>query len=489
MHLAVVERWAMMNVRVGRVSALVTVSAAVLMVCTVPVVAAASGAPALTPGSPYTVWAYGAVRSVSFHGNAGLLWTYQGNATYGYSVVLSQTNLTTEAFELAVNRTMGAALAVEYCSPNCKSPTETATISYRGWEATDEWANFTTAGTVDESGTAVPAIALNNSHSTVAGSLLDRAVGPHNRYFESINASSTASVSFATPLGLLPDTLTPGVQWNDTSSFSASGDYALDYFYSHTGPLNGTQTIGPLTIGGAVNATGTVSVAGSVGTANVNLGGTSFQNVSLAVIGPFSVREGFILVPAQVDLFGGSSESPLGYAVGTSSVQQTSIYARPFIDGHFGVGGSEWLYSSAALNPQVSVSGSSEAGVGQLTPGYDQIAPGSGSVGSTPVQGVPMSVSQAKGVQDCLVTGASCPSAPGLPRHFAGLVVVLAVAVVAVLIAAVVVQRRRMPPPTRSNSGLYPPVVTVPGRAPPLTAGQNPPPPPPPEEDPLSHLW
>jgi hypothetical protein len=477
----------MMNVRVGRVAAIVTVSAAVLMVCSVPMAVAASGAPALTPGSPYTVWAYGAVRSVSFEGNAGLLWTYQGNATYGYSVILDQTNLTTEAFELGVNRTMGAALSIEYCQPNCKSPTETASISYRAWEATDEWANFTTAGTVYESGTPVAAIALNNSHSDVAGSLVDRAIGPHNSYFLSINATSTASVAFTSPLGLLPDTLTPGVHWNDTSAYTASGDYLLNFYYNHTGALDNSQTVGPSSVSGSVNATGNVSVAGSVGTANVNLGGTSFQNVSLAVFGPFSVREGFILVPAQADLFGGSTQSPLQYTVGQSSVEQTSIYARPFIGGHLGVEGSEWLYSSSALNPQVGVAGPSGAGVNQLSPGSDQVA--GSSVGSTPVQGVPMPVSQAKGVQDCLVTGATCPSAPGLPRPLGGLVLVVAVAVVAVLVAAVVVQRRRLPPPTRSNAGLYPPVVTVPGAAPPLTGGPNPPPPPPPEEDPLSHLW
>jgi hypothetical protein len=479
----------MMNVRVGRMSAIVTVSAAVLMVCTVPAAAAASSGTALTPGSPYTVWAYGAVRTASFQGSAGPDWTFQGSATYGYSVVLNQTNLTTESFELAANRTMGASLSIEYCTPNCKHPTQTATVSYRGWEATDEWANFTTAGTVYESGTAVAAIALNNSHSTTTSSLVDSAKGPLRSAYLSINASAAASVTFATPLGLLPTDLTPGAQWNDSANYAASGNFALDYFYHHDGPLAGNQTVGPLSITGAVNSSGTVSVLGSSGPGSVSLGGNSFDNLSLQVFGPFSVREGFILVPSQVDLFGGSTESPLSYSVGASSVEMTSIYARPFVGGHLGVGGSEWVYSSSALNPQVSLAGPSAAGLPQSSPSADQIASGANPVGSTTVQGVPMSVPQAKGVQNCLVAGGGCPSTTGTPRGLLGLAAVGAVGVVAVLVALVVVQRRRMPAPTRSNSGLYPPVVTMPGSSPVTVAGQNPPPPPPPEEDPLSHLW
>lgn len=474
----------MMKVRVGRAAAWVTVSAAVFMVCAVPAVAAAEGAPSLTPGSPYTVWAYGGVRNVSFAGaSAHSGWAYRGSATFGYSVVLNQTNLSTTSFELDVNRTMGASLSIDYCSPTCAHPVESSSILYRAWESDDEWANFTTAGTVYEDGSPVAAVALNNSHSTVMGSLLDRATGPARSDFLVINVSSAATVNFATPLGLIPDSLAAGAHWNASSAFAASGTFSLSWFYGHVGPLGSYNLTGaPIT--GSVSGSGNVSVLGAAGSGSVELGGASYQNVSLAVLGPFTVREGFILVPTEVDLFGGSSESPLSNASGASAAAMTSIYARPFVGGHFGVGGSEWTFASSAINPSDVVAVPSGSGVTELASGADQ-------VDSTTVQGVPMSVDQANGVQKCLVSGTTCPAGPGGNHLLGGLLVVGGVVVAAVLIAmVVVVDRRRMPPPRRSNVGLYPPVVTVPGRASDGSAGgTNPPPPPPPEDDPLAHLW
>ncbi len=474
----------MMNVRVRRASALVTVSAAVLMVCTVPAVASAASAPSLTPGGPYTVWAYGGVKNVSFSGSSGHPgWVYQGSAMIGYSVILNQTNLTSTSFELYASRTMGASLYVEYCLVRCGHTNETASISYHAYESDNEWANFTTAGTVYESGSPVNAIALNNTHSTVTSSLVDRAAGPLRSDYLVINASSSANVAFAPPLGLLPTNLTPGVSWNSTSAFTAAGSFALSYYYAHVGPLGDYNVSAP--ISGSVNTSGTVAVVGSAGPRSVQLDGNAYQNLSLAVLGPFSVREGFILVPSEVDLFGGSSEQPLSDASGASAAAMTSIYARPLVGGHLGVVGSEWTYASSALNPTIAnIVPTSGAGVNELASGSDQVA-------STTVQGVPMSVSSAHGVGQCLETGASCPAATGPTHLLGGLLVVGGVAVAAVLVAlVVVVDRRRLPPPRRSNAGLYPPVVTVPGRAPPAASdGQNPPPPPPPEEDPLSHLW
>jgi hypothetical protein len=483
----------MMSVRVGRVATLVTVSAAVLIVCTVPAVAAAESAPTLTPGSAYTVWAYGAVRSVDFSGIGHSGWAYQGSATYGYSVILQQTNLTSTTFELTANRTMGSTLTVNYCATVChKGIPPTVSASYHTWERTVEWANFTTDGTVFEHGTAVSAIALANSHSSVTGSLFDSAKWPMRSLLLAVNVSGAALVNFATPLGLLPDNLTGGAQWNDSSTFDASGTYALSYYYNQTGPLGGHTVIGPGSIQGNVDASGVVGVAGIAGPSNVSFGnGGSYQNISLTVQGPFSLREGFILVPTQIDLFAnGSNGAPSGNASGGSAASMTSIYARPLAGGHFGVEGSEWVFLSTATNPGVAALTPGSAGVSQLG-SVDEVAPGSDQVGSTPVEGVPMAVGQAQGVQSCLVDGSSCPSTGASPRPlggFFGLIVVGVVVAAVVASVALVVQRRRLPLSPNPNLGLYPPVVRMPGGVVSVSPGSNPPPPPP-EDDPLAHLW
>ncbi len=480
----------MMSVRVGRVSAIVTVSAAVLMVCSVPALAAAESVPTLTPGSPYTVWAYGGVRTVDFAGVGHSGWAYTGTATFGYSVILNQTNLSSTTFELSVNRTMGAALSIGYCPVSCKSTTPTVALTYHEWEATDEWANFTTDGTVYEQGSPVPAIALNNSHTTVTGSLFDTAKWPLRHSILAINVSSSATVDFATPLGLLPDNLSAGASWNDSSAFAATGGFILAYFYNYTGPLGGHAVIGPGTVTGLVNATGNVSVVGHAGPGAMSLGGNSYQNVTLSTFGPFAIREGFILVPNQVNLFGGSTETPSSNATGGADAQMTSIYAKPLVGGHLGIGGSEWVFLSTASNPQVTSLLPGSSGISQVG-SVDQVASGSDSLGSTAVEGVPMNVGHAQTDQGCLITGSSCPSVgSGSPRPLVGVLAVLVVATVAVVaVLAVVGARRRVPPPPNPNAGLYPPIVRFAGSAPPSSAPGTPPAPPPAEEDPLSHLW
>jgi hypothetical protein len=480
----------MMNVRVGRISAIVSVSAAVLMVCSVPAFAAAEGIPTLAPGSPHTVWAYGAARNVSFQGIGHSGWAYSGTALFGYSVILHQTNTSATSFELSVNRTMGAKLSVGYCPVTCKGTTPTVTLSYHEWEATNEWANFTTAGTVYENGAPVAAVALNNSHTTVAGSLFDTAKWPLRHSLLAINVTSSSTVNFTTPLGLLPDNLATGESWNDSSDYTASGGFLLSYFYNYTGALGGHAQVGPGTVPGLVTSTGSVAVVGSSGIGTTSLGGSSYNNVSLTVLGPFAVREGFILVPSQANVFGGlASGTPTSNATGGANAEMTAVYAEPLVGGHLGIIGSAWTFESSASNPQVSALVPGSSGVAQLG-SVDQVSTGADQLGSTSVEGVPMNVDSAQTQQGCLIAG-DCQTASGSPaRPLTGLIAVLVVStVVVVAIVSVVATRRRVPPPANLNAGLYPPIVRIGGSAPPPATAGNPPPPPPAEEDPLAHLW
>jgi hypothetical protein len=474
-----------MKIRLGSATAIVAVTMALLMVFVLPAGAAAASAPDLTPGPSYTLWAYGVVRTVDFSGSSSDRYEYQGSATYGYSVILNQTNLSSSTFELSANRTMGALLSVEYCTPSCKNPTATATIAHHAWEAVDAWANFTTLGNVSEDGQNVSAIALLNSHSTLAASLTDSAQGPLRSSYVSANVSAAAAVDFGSPLGLLPTNLTAPQSWSSASTFSASGNYTINYAYRYSGP-RGSTSIGPATLSGEVSRTGNVTVSGSSTGASktVELGGSHYLNVSLDVAGPFSVREGFILVPDQGDLFSTASVAPISSnETGATSVQMTSLYVGMNQGGHLGIDGSEWVYSASALNPSVTA-------VAPAAGGVTELAAGSDNVGSTPVQGVPISVDQAQGYQGCLLNGAACPSSGTralVPYLTLGVIALVVVSVVAVVALG---ERRRIPPPAYPNAKLYPPggpppAKSLPSGAPSVARRA----PPPAEDDPLSNLW
>jgi hypothetical protein len=476
-----------MKVRLSASTTIVAVLTALLMVFVLPAGIAAGSGPSLSPGPSYTVWAYGAVRTVDFSGSSTQGYSYHGNATYGYTVILNQTNTSSQTFELSVNRTMSAALSVEYCYLNCRNPALSGTVSHRAWESDDAWANFTTNGTVSENGQNAFAIALLNSHSMIAGNLTDVAKGPMRTSYLSATVASSTNVNFAIPLGLLPNNLAAPIAWSSTRAFTASGSYAVGYLYASSGPRLSTQ-VGPVTFHGSVSHAGNLTVSGSTTNSpsgTVDFGGVPYLNVSLNVQGPFDAREGFILVPEEVDLFGsGNANAWSGNETGGTSVQMTSLYVQRQAGDHLGIDGSEWFYAASALNPSAT----------DLAPngmGATQIASGSDDVGSTPVQGVPIEVSQARGYDGCLVSGAGCPTST--PRSLLGVISLgVLVAVVAVAIASVlVVERRRIPPPSYPNAKLYPPgsdanPPTAPG-APAATVRR----PPPPEagDDPLANLW
>jgi hypothetical protein len=480
-----IGRSANMIGRVGASTAIVAVATAFLMVFVLPAGIAAAASPEFTPGSANQLWAYGVVRTVDFSGVSAQGYSYQGSATYGYSVILDQTNLTSPLFELSAVRTMGADLTVEYCLPDCHKPTVSATVSHHAWESTHAWANFTTNGTVAVNGQSVAAIALLNSHSTVVGNLTDISQGPLRTSYLSANVSASASVTFATPLGLLPDNLTAPMSWTSTSAFNATGAFAISYFAGYTGPHLSTH-VGPTVTTGAVTRSGSVTVSGSSNSGPdgaVQFGGVPYLNVSLNVVGPFVAREGFILVPSQVDLFAASNANPWGNnETGGTSVQMTSLYVRPGAGAHVGIDGSEWMYAGSALNPGLTSLDPIGAGVAQISPGADNVS-------STPVQGVPIQVDQAQGYQGCLVSGSGCAgsSSPSVLPFFG--IGVLAVVIAVVVASVLVVERRRVPPPTYPNAQLYPPGETTGVRPLPGSRPSAVRPPPPAEDDPLSNLW
>jgi hypothetical protein len=464
---------------------------AALMVLSLPAgIASAAAAPAAT--APQTIWAYGAVQTVDFHGTSSSGWEYSGNATYGYSVILNQTNTTASSFELTVNRTMGALFQVHYCYPNCNAPKFFGNISDHIYETDAAAANFTTAGVVYENGASVAAIALNNSQSHLRANLTETSssyvpglIGlPVARsHYLGVNVHAASSVDLTPGLGLLPISLTSAQSWNSSAAFRAQAAVTYAYYESSVGPLRSVQ-VGPVAGNFSVPSSGNVSLFGSYSPADTaTLGGISYSEVALKVVGPFSVREGFILLPSSADLFGGGSGQPWGTQNGSASATMSYLDARLTVGGHLGIGASQWVYDSSTLGPSTTLA--SPGGPSKLST-FAQSA--TDAAPTTTIQGEPESVAGAQGQQSCLLSGAGCPanSSPGT-TSLHGIVGLLAVGVVVIVVVSVIVlvtERRRMPPPAYPNAGLYPPGNT--GAAP-RPAPTNPPPPA--EDDPLRNLW
>jgi hypothetical protein len=445
-------------------------------------------------GASTTLWAYGAVRTVSFSGTTESGWQYQGSATFGYSVVLDQINTSANGstFELTLNRTMGALFDLEFCFPTCAKAVYSANETYHSWETTHAWANFTTLGSVTEATGSVAAIALLDTHSTVAGQLLETsassAPSANRSRSLSVSVSGGADVTFATPLGLIPLNLSLAQpqSWTSTAAFTATGAAIWSFDYAAAGPLHTISIVRNGSL--AVNRSGSVTAIGSYSLGNsVSFNGVTYPAIQLVLLGPFSVREGIILVPSGSDLFGGSSQPWSANQTGAATVSMTSLDVLPSADGHLGLVASAWLYDA---------SGAVDANVAGSSGGMSALATSSASPAPAPptaLQGAPMSPSAAQSTQNCLVTGSSCPSAsgggtPGTPfRGLFGLGV-LVVAVVVIAGVVLVAERRRMPPPAYPNANLYPPGASAPVNRPPT--GRAPPTSPPPaEDDPLGHLW
>ncbi len=496
---------------IGRGATVVaSIALVVLMVFVLTPSTAAGASGTASPSASTGEWAYGYLHNYSVGPRYTLSgWTYEGNLVIGYSVILSENQSSPNAsvFELTVHRTMGVQFSVKFCSPSCSSPTEYAYLFYHAWETTDSFANLTTAGTVLENGnSSVRAVALLNSSSLLranltetsssvlpspGGGLVDRSA------YLSANVASLARIAFAPSLGLFPLSFGPNsTGWTSSSAFAAGGSFSLSYYHSAGGP-QGTSTtsrsLGPYTVA----PSGTVTLLGNFTPSQAQLfSGVTYEALHLTIISStaFSVREGFILVPAQADLFGSASEPWSGNQSGVSEATMSALDVRPLADGtvngHLGIGASRWTFASSTANPAEGLLGSSTM-IGSSTSPLTATPTATGSqntVANITVQGSPELVTQASTNNQCLLAGLSCPAASGSGTLRNGLVTVGALAVVVTIIAALLIvavaERRRMPPPTYPNARLYPPGAD--GRA---TPKPGTPAPPRPEEDPLDHLW
>ncbi len=445
-------------------------------------------------GSPTNLtWAYGAVRTVDFAGSGGsgaTAYTFSGSATWGFAVILNETNLSNTNYSLGVTRAMGVLLDVQYCRPDCSHPTASLTVSHHAWEVENVTANLTTGGTVNETGGAVPALALTSSQLELTAAIRESAdyelAGVLNASKSlDVNLTGDENLSFSPSLGLLPLDLGPDSSWYSVSTYSSEGSYAwaIAEREAYLGMIVPYARSGS----GSLARSGSINLSGSDANPTVALGGGSYAQVNYTEVGPFVLREGFVLIPTSINVFGaGQPWSSNESGNTTITVPTADVADRGFVGGHLGFVASGTWWRSTPLDFS---SGGLVPSLGPALAGFAP-APAASPGGAEFVQGEPESPTQAGSNQACLATGTGCPPAAA-PRGPLGLLVVtiLGAGLVAVLVAALVT-RRRLPPPAYPNASLYPPgqSSSAPPRAGPAA---RPPParPPPAGDDPLGHLW
>jgi hypothetical protein len=484
-------------------TAIVIAAAAAVSFPTIGTIGTASAQPAVLPvGSPGSnlSWAYGAYRTVNASGNghdAQGPYGYSVRAYYGIQVILNQTNVSSTVSEVEIQRTVGATAYWTYCRPTCGAALVSANLTVKAVEFGAGFTNLTSTATVYESGVAVPAVGLLDSHAQVRESVVVSAQATLHSLMGSrtstLNANQTAtaamSIAFVPALGLYPADLTTAGPWNSSSGYTSAGSWNRSAQGAYTN-LSGTTATWTNSSSGSVTGAGNVSLtgadAGPIGLDN----GTLADALTIAVSGPFSVREGMLFVPLDADLLG---RGPQGAPTENGPAEATESAGTTYID----VGGPALPHVGLVTSASTFTSGSTGGSiVNSATPALQPAllpttVPAAESSGAVTLQAQPEPVASAQQSSACLRSG-TCPIPAGSSPVLRGLgLLALGVVVVSVLAVALVAARRRTPPaPPRPQAQLYP----APGPAPAAPSGPAVPPgargeTAAPEDDPLSHLW
>ncbi|MHB8351870.1 MAG: hypothetical protein ACYDFT_04155 [Thermoplasmata archaeon] len=467
---------------------------------------ATAAAPLAAGASSNTVWAYGVEKNVSLTVTTNQT-TYAVGGYFADHVLLNQTNTSNSTFMLELVRTEGFAYTAEFCRPSCSTnAVEAIVIHDWAWEQDVGFANFTRNGSVYENGSAVPALALVNASARTQSNLTESANFTVHTPLRNVRGnasvevaiSSTSSVSFSPALGLVPTSLAPGAAWNATSTFSAHGAVSGSITHARTNS-QGLSISGRTRWNPAVDASGTVRVAGR-DQGHIQLsGGAATHVLGLSISGPFAAGEGILFVPAGADLFGSGAAAYSGYSAGSSSAATASVDWNSGASGHVGL-----MASSTAFAPApdgASLVGGSPATIAGVAPPVSLTGAASSPSGGAVVQAEPESPAAASSGSTCIVQGSCAPQPnPSLavPGGASGLLTPLLRAAVAGavivglagLLAGLIVRRRQVPkPPT--DTPAFPPragsaaagLPSRPGTPDPGSVDPTP------EEDPLGPLW
>jgi hypothetical protein len=432
----------------------------------------AAAAPTLSSSGSSQQWAFGgsAGASISCSGSAcgsGSTLTHLSLFYYvAWVVIYTADNIssTQTEFEVqaAVNATVSLSIAGcinESASGPCSQISAQASIS--GREVATGFTNVTSTGTVDlDAGSGSPgsvaAYAVTNANSNAAfnfsGSVSETL--PVNGTSETANlnvdlgGTEATSVTFSSPLGIVPIDPQPGQSWTSSAAYNASGTYTSGYSLSAN--LDGQSETQNHWSSASVSPSSTLSVNGSdLGAATLYDNYTSPPtSVNVQVIsltfenGEFGASDGWLLLPSG--LFSG--------ATGVGSSFDLLAGAHPSDATSLTSGESAYFQSSSGFVGVDESASTSDLGLG------------SSSVPSFNLQAGPEPVSVAKQQYSAITSNAS---SSGFPWTWA----IVGVVVVVVVVASVglVLSRRNRRPPVMAP----PPDATTPPAPPPATPSEQ----------------
>ncbi|MFI5414859.1 MAG: hypothetical protein ACHQ16_04230, partial [Candidatus Lutacidiplasmatales archaeon] len=411
-------------------------------------------------------WAYGGSEWTNVTGTANAAngsGTYSIHAFFGVQVILKETNTSATTFELTANRTMLGEVFASYCRPDCLSPSATGNLTLRAWEVSLASANFTTAGVVLGPHGAVPALAISNSSAVSSAKLTEsatiRLLGPAATHAAtwnlSVQSTAQAAIAFSPALGLIPNNLSATPNWSAKSTLTGSGAWSVGFAYAHV-PFVGTPVTASHSASGSVAGSGNITLLGTDLGPVVLHGGISTTAIRLAVLGPFAVREGFILVPTGADLFEGSGDWQ-GDSVGGTTAGTDAV------DFAAGTGGHPTIDASSTRYEANSTATASQGAL--MASGSNPMASAAEGTGSKTVQAQPETAAQANAAAGCLRSGTCGTAGSEAPTGIARGFIVLTVAVVGLTVAVVGLVVARQPPrkdPPTAYATLYPPGKSMP---------------------------
>lgn len=389
--------------------------------------------------------------------NLSLSWQY----SVTWAVIYTVTNVSGSQTEIQIQAAVAASASIKIstCTGGSVSVPCYVTsfaVSLQGSESSNGYTNLTT-GTVDQTNTSAgptgstPAWAIMNSWSKAALNF-SGSFGAHLRTSTvtetesasfDFGGSETSSITFGTPLPIVPTSPVAGDGWNSSAAFTGSGSYTNGSSVSVS--VNGS-TAGARShwTHGHISPSGTLNVSGTdVGPVTLYDNYTTPPTVVTAQVidltfsgANLTAQDGWLVVP--INLFGGVGALSSDLLVGDNSPSPAAL-AQPV---------TTTLNGSSESADYHSGSGFIGAGAGgvETLPSSEpgELAP------TVKVQTGPEPVSVAQGQYNSIVSPASTNS------PFPLLLVVVAVVVVVVAIGGVFLWRRSAgrnrppatPPPT-----------------------------------------
>lgn len=384
----------------------------------------------------------------TFNGTITLSWSYYIGWVVIYTVTNVSATQTMIEIQTAINVTASFSLSESYKNSSGVTQSLSASLNVAGKETAAGFTNVTN-GTVDLTHNGIPvgstaAQAISNAASsesfnfTGSESVTGSSPGQAGTASFTFGGKEQSSVTFGTPLGIVPLNPQPGDTWNSSAPFTAAGTWSGGY----------SITTSMSSYNHANWTTGTVTPSGTETVNGTDLGQFTLYNnytnppttvTAQAILldfgnGVFDGADGWLLVPAT--LYGGIYGGLFGVGLAAhSGGLAPAVHNLPSATNTSLTSGESAYYEHGVGFVGAAATGSSLASIGGVSGPKINLKAGP----------EPVSVAQS---QYSAITSSGGSSSSSFP--WATLIILLVVVVVAILAVVMVLRRRRHPPAAMS---------------------------------------